>query len=124
MGRQLTKLYEFLMERQRSGRPFALDDAIAATGYEETSLKTNISKHLKGRWVEPVDGRLFRVKGFEGVSSAVFAAAMSQNTRFAFASEHEWREQLRRLLGLGVQHGYQVRGAVDEVLRELGKDGG
>ena len=56
MSQELTKFYEFRMERERSEKRFTLEEAARATGYEVSSLKTNISKHLKGRWVELVDG--------------------------------------------------------------------
>lgn len=123
MSGKLTKFYDFLMDRQRTGKRFTIDEAVEATGYAVSSFRAAISKHLKGRWVEAVDGQHFVVHDFASVSPAVFAEAMSQNTRLTFADESEWRAQVRRLLALGVQQGYQLRPAIDAVLRQIEAEG-
>jgi hypothetical protein len=119
MRKNLLFFYEFLMECQRSGRRFTVREAAAATGYEESSITTNISKHLKGRWVDAIDGKRFQVHDFEKVSPSLFAEAMSQNTRLSFVDEREWRSQVTRLLGLGVQSGFPVAEVVKAVLEDV-----
>lgn len=118
--RQMQKrLYEFLKGHQRTGSSFTVDEAIEFTGYAADTLRTYLSKNLRGVWVTAVDERHCKVHDFDGVSPVAFADAMSQNTRLAFDDEHEWRAQLKRLLAQGVQHGYPVASTVRELIREI-----
>lgn len=117
---KVKKLYEFLKERALSGRSFTMEEAIEASGYMPSAIKTNFSKHLKGVWVSQVDDRHFRVHDFSNVSLLAFGDAMSQNTRLSFEDEQQWRAQLRKLLALGIQHGHPVAATVADLLAELG----
>jgi hypothetical protein len=117
---KLKKLYDFLRERALSRKSFTMEEAIDFTGYMPSALKTNLSKHLKGVWVSPVDDKHFRVHDFSSVSLPAFVDAMSQNTRLSFEDEQQWRGQLRKLLALGIQHGHPVGATVADLLTELG----
>jgi hypothetical protein len=118
-SRKIELLYRFLREHAIARKSFTLAEAIEFTGYMPSALKTNLSKHLRGVWVTPVDDKYFRVHDFEGVSMPAFTDAMSQNTRLSFEGEHAWRAQLRRHLALGIQHQFPVNEAVRDVLADL-----
>jgi hypothetical protein len=116
---KLEKLYQLLRDRALAGKSFTMQEAIEFTGYMPSAIKTNFSKHLKGVWVSAVDDKHFRVHDFANVSLSAFVDAMSQNTRFSFEDEHQWRSRLRKLLALGIQHGHPVANAVADLLAEL-----
>jgi hypothetical protein len=115
------KLLDFLKDAERTGRAFSVADAADACGYSEISIKTYISKKLEGRWVTKATTGFFRAKGILSVSPAVFADVMSQKSHDSFDTFGEWKEQVERLIGLGVSHGYAVRPAVEDILNRCAR---
>lgn len=113
-------LFAFLKQHALPEKSFTLDEVIHATGYMPSTFKTHYSKHLKGLWISPVDDSHYRVHDFSAVTYSAFIDAMSQNTRLTFDDEEQWRDQLRRLLALGVAQQYSIVDAVDDLLDELG----
>ena len=118
------KLYGFLRKAQQAHRTFTLEDIAAYTDYRIDSMKTVLFKHFLDVWVFKIDAIHFEVRDFEGVTPRVFAASMCQVTRNSFENETQWRKQLFKLLGLGMQQGFRVEDAALELLDELSRGAG
>lgn len=80
----IEKAYKFLVERAKSGKGFSVAEFAGATGWTESTVKTNLSKKLKDV-VEP-HGKLHRARReFVGVTEEQFRDLLSQ-TRHVFSS--------------------------------------
>lgn len=112
------KLFQFLRACETSRSAFTVSQAAEASGLSEDSVRTYISKKLRGRWVEATDRQFYRVRGLLAISPREFEHAMSQKDDSVFSGIVEWRVRVRQLLQRGVEHGYPVAGIVRDLLSE------
>jgi hypothetical protein len=108
-------LFEFLKRCEADRKTFTVEQAAQSTGMAEASVRTYLSKKLRGRWVFPVDGGRHEVRGFIDVPAEDFARVMSQKTPAAFASAADWREELEDLVRRGKGQGFDVATMLQQV---------
>jgi hypothetical protein len=114
------KLLEFLKECERTGRTFTVEQAAEASGLSAASMRTYLSKKLRGRWVRATDEQHYDVLGMNSVSDDQFRQVMTQKSSATPGSQAEWEVQVRELLAVGKEQGFAVRRSVNAILNNLG----
>jgi hypothetical protein len=116
------RFHEFLGTAELEKRTFSVEEAASATGLSEASVKTYLSKKLKGSWAEPVTGVggiRYEVKGIASMSWPEFQRLMTQKAQAASKDPTAWKLELRKLILEGVGAGLPVADIVREVLGDL-----
>lgn len=72
------ELFKFLRQTESKKRSFTIEEAAAASGHKESTLRTYYSKYFKNHWLPDGDNR-FKPQGFLNMSDSDFEELMTQN---------------------------------------------
>lgn len=113
-----------LKECERKGQAFSIADLVTATGWNESTVRTYLTKKLLDRFVfrEEGTGR-YRARGVGSLGDEQFAQLMSQKTvpddleqHLVHFSAKEWEKALVLMVAHGKRRHFDVRAALERLI--------
>lgn len=111
------RLYNFLRQCEASGVSFTVRAAAMETALEESSVRTYLSKRLRG-YVTKVGRGRFAARGVRELAPREFEAVMCQT--IDVQSEAGWSALLREVVRIGRKYQYRVDDLVLEAVTSEG----